>query len=377
LKRLQHGQIRPEAQKSRSDGPFGKLGKVLLASAMLVVSCHEPEPQKAESKPQIVGRYECLPQKRVGGQHIFAVELPMAYSFNLTEKDGTLFKTDALGMPHPLTRDSAGFSYEGGTRQRKIIGVGRFSEDGGLILRETYKLSGVTAVYEWKCKHCADAASKVMKAVFIRPGSAEYQFYNSFGGLGKNAATVGGGTLQSTARDLLNSGVTDIFIGFKTDFPWSATGHSGDLLFDSREGGYEDPISLSARQNGFNPISAFMNACQAAYAAAGKKVRFHAWFPVFKDEYAVRFGFQTGNANSGFVGNVLDAASHFLTGKNCDCQSNVAAEPSNPMVATYELTTLKELMAEYPLLSGINLDYIRYSLASDPCYEGGNVKKDV
>jgi hypothetical protein len=77
------------------------------------------------------------------------------------------------------------------------------------------------------------------------------------------------------------------------------------------------------------------------------------------------------------VGNALDAVSDALSGKNYDCQSNVAADPSNPHVVEHELSVLGDLLAEYPLLSGINLDYIRYSSPPDPCYRGGDVTKDV
>jgi hypothetical protein len=372
--------------------PFLKLGAALLASISLAYP-QQIAPKTATPAPVTQDnstKYTCNQLRMVGNPNLGFMNSQStggqsgpAYNVWLREtKDSILFR-DSWNVSFSAKGDGSNFRYT------KASSMGQKTWNLNFTGPKTFKLriTSATTVFptvtlETNC-HCKDArkaaaapTDKTMRGVFIRPDKALFQFYTSFGGPGKTAVTVSG-TLKSSAQDLLNSGVTDIFIGFKTDFPWSHNGHSGDFLFDSKEGGYEDSLSLFARQNGFDPINAFMNACQATYAAAGKKVRFHAWFPVFKDEYAVRFGFQTGNANSGFVGNALNAISHLLNGKNCDCQSNVAAEPSNPMVVTYELTALEELMANYPLLSGINLDYIRYMLVGDSCYAGGDVKKDV
>lgn len=371
----------PEKTRQHEDAvrnPFLKLA--LLAS--LSIAAQPATSNTTQSKPAtqaVAGRYQCSVPK-VGGNPPRNARF-LAPELVLSENNGVLAITDQTGVTTHVKRTSHGFTDNLKSGKVAVSGTGQFSADGTLRFKYINSSPRYNFTITYACKRVEPPkppapTGTTMRGVFIRPGIAANQFYNSFGGPGKSAVTVNG-TLESSAQDLLNSGVTDIFVGFKTDFPWSVAGHAGDFIFDSAEGGYEDANSLSARQNDFDPIRAFMTACQNTYAAAGKNVRFHAWFPVFKDEYAVRFGFQTGNANSDLLGDIVDDISHIASGKDYDCQSNVAAEPSNPVVTRFELTALEELMAAYPLLSGINLDYIRYSLHTDPCYAGGDVKKDI
>lgn len=376
--------------------PFLRLGTALLAPLALACPVEDGRqaPEPAPHKQSLTGTYDCVCTKTRISAYGEAGVAGSSWRFSIHENNAKFFLVDdATGMLRqfgiaaaaiPVTPDDNGFHLVSKSPAGISTITGRFSEDGSLAYTKTRAFEGGTTTFEGRCVKAG--AEKYMKAVFIRPGA---DFYHSLGaGPDLGVPRFGGGTLPSFARDLLRSGVTDVFIAFKTDYVWTSRhdhnndkkfveGHPDDLLYDSRFDANEEHSFAQARKAGFDPVGALMAACGNAYASAGKKVRFHAWFPVFVDEHAVRFAFQRGYAERGAFGNGIAAVLNFISGKGHDCQSRVAAEPSNPVVVAYELAVLNEIVAKCPSLSGINLDYIRYSFNTDPCYEGGDPTKPL
>lgn len=204
-------------------------------------------------------------------------------------------------------------------------------------------------------------ADNLIKAVFIRtcPG----QLYAEFESTGKKPVfakykkdpsklaqikTIPLGNLGAVCKDLKDSGVTDVFIPFKVDHEGKGCGNYGELLYPSAL--YPErvsPIVNAAQKRGFDPNGALMNVCGATY---GKQpLRFHAWFPVYKDKYAATI--QGVEAKKPWFG-VIDLFSPSF-------RSQIFAEPTNQAVVSYELALLQEIIDKYKVI-GINLDYIRY-----------------
>lgn len=377
--KLSHCPVRAEtstAPKKFPGSPFLKVGVVLVAS--LIISCPEPEQKKSEAAKQeqnLTGDYNCGTPRIVGGSASAPAGMPT--SLSIYEKNGNLFMTDPLrrmvGLGGiPVTKNDGGFTFE---MKRagvgKARGAGLLSGRGILTYRLTYAMGGSPVTFEWKCKKCSTQKKKEtrqkkedireMRAVFIRP--CEGKLYQHFATKTTKAATaVGGGALGSVAKDLRESGVTDIFLPFKVDDDVNGCGKYGKLLYNSTT--YDDrelAAFKTAFSNGFDPIGNLIRTCKNEYEKAGKKVRFHAWFPVFADVYAARIAKQTGYVDKGILGNTWEFVSGLWGGNKPDCVSDTFAEPSNVKVIEYELALLEEITKKYPALCGINLDYIRYS----------------
>ena len=223
------------------------------------------------------------------------------------------------------------------------------------------------------------------KAVFIRPKQGEF-FSVDWMNVDK-AALVGCTTpyecsLASVAQDLIASGITDVFIAFKTDgSAWTPSGHIGDLAYPSAL--YPDRVDSTlkkeiALQPGFDPIKNLMDALQSEYDKAGKTIHIHAWFPVFADWYAAQIAPQRGSTDivdvtwqpikvGDFTVPVIQQPTVSNFGLPKGCHSDSGADPTNPKVVELELSELDEITTKYqPYLYGINLDYIRYYFATDP-----------
>lgn len=245
------------------------------------------------------------------------------------------------------------------------------------------------------------------KGVFIRPKKGD--FFSPYWTDPTKASLVGCPSeycsLASVGQDLVASGITDVFIAFKTDgSAWTTevrgpdvrnpdgtekafgavkipTGNKGDLAYPSAlyPNNVDPSIIYELKTNpNFDPIKSLMNAIQSVYNTANKTIRFHAWFPVFADWYAAQIEPQKGSANivnwqdikiSGYALPFIKWPSlSFPT----ECWSDTGAEPTNQKVVAYELSVLQEIFNLYPSLYGINLDYIRYYFPNDaqnaPCF---------
>ncbi len=277
--------------------------------------------------------------------------------------------------------DENGFSLFSGTRDSMTDGSGRVSGSTlKLDLATTTELgSGIHSEKEsYDCAKSADSSTSTtrrtlhfqdVKGVFIRPCQGGISLYKSFGSFsGKRSTQVGGGTLQSVCSDLINSGVTDVFIAFKADDPKSAPecGKAGDLLYQSDKfGNNESNDFKTAFAAGFDPIQALMNTCRNMVHTKFP-MRFHAWVPIFQDAHAANIAGLAGRTS--FL--------WFLRKENADCTSKVFANPKNDAVRQYELDVLAEIVAKYPDIVGINLDYIRYPDLSDFQAEVGAASKE-
>lgn len=221
------------------------------------------------------------------------------------------------------------------------------------------------------------------KGVFIKPskGGSDGDFYSNFWTDANNAANVGCASeycpLASVAQDLLASGITDVFIAFKTDGIWSSGRNVGDLAYPSSKYPLNmyPPLQTALDSNSnFDPIKAFMGAIQNAYNKAKQKIHFHAWFPVFYDAHAAQIETQKGSTDLFEVNIPIIGRVGIPNWPTQTCQSNTFAEPTNPAVVEYLLSILSEIYQRYPTLYGINLDYIRYALPADDCVTNSGQK---
>ncbi len=178
-----------------------------------------------------------------------------------------------------------------------------------------------------------------------------------------NVKTIPVGTLGGVCADLKKSGVTDIFVPFKVDDQGNAPGCGayGQLLYPSV--GYHNQVSSmvkDAQDAGFDPIGSLMQVCLDVYGKTN--IKFHAWFPVFKDPYAAQFGGVTGKLKFDEIdGSGISKAMDYIAALfDPSYTSKLFADPANAKVVAYELGVLNEIMQAYPDLAGINLDYIRY-----------------
>ncbi len=247
--------------------------------------------------------------------------------------------------------------------------------------------------------------SNIVKGVFIRPcpGSfydpTMFPMQNQFGmfsfpackgpvfdpslsprrfpiDLTKLQTLVGGGTLKAACQDLMNAGVTDIFLPFKVDDQLHAPqcGAYGQLLYPSSAySGRVSPIITSAQKARFDPNGSIMSVCKQVYG--NKTIRFHAWFPVFQDPYAAQIQGVTGKLKFSLNNIPLsipgaDKLDGFLDSKgiplwDASYTSHLFADPKSSDVRNQELAILTEITSAYPGLYGINLDYIRYPQPED------------
>lgn len=193
------------------------------------------------------------------------------------------------------------------------------------------------------------------RGVFIRPCLT--QFYQSddpdtpsyvFDDNG-DILTVGG-TIQEACEDLRDSGVTDLFLSFKSDHEGKGCGDAGRLLYPSRYNTMD--------QDGFDPVGAIIDTCRSVYKNAGKTLRIHAWVAIFKDRNAAGYGGQKGH-----IGDWGNQAWGAVFGRgDPECESPIFADPANEYVVSHNLVILDEITERYgSKLYGLSLDYIRYS----------------
>jgi hypothetical protein len=249
---------------------------------------------------------------------------------------------------------------------------------GGFASRE------VTCTYVSPCGGVAKTKKpeepKYKKAVFMRPCPGELYATDAFssasGALTASGlkTTVGGGTLKSVCRDLRDSGVTDIFLPFKVDDEGNAPlcGKYGQLLYSSTK--YPRHVSslvTDANALGVDPVGSVISVCESEYGSK-RELRFHAWFPVFKDPYAAESGGVSGTVvfprdeSTDWIPRAIRAAKDIWNAIfPTKHTSHLFADPANTTVTDYELEVLGEIVSSYGSLDGINLDYIRYPDSTD------------
>ncbi len=283
----------------------------------------------------IMGGAQVLPLTKIVANSFKAVKTVPGGSFSI---EGTL---DGVKLKVTILRKSVYGGTNQGTEQCTKHGVITTEKKEGPI--------------------CKD---KLRRGVFIRP---------CVGGLFTNATfkKTKAGSIEDFCEDLKLSSITDLFIAFKSD------GHpvceeSGTLLFsntfDSTTNDKKDRLQQS-RLNGYDPIKEIVNVC------ASKRIKIHAWFPVFHDKVAIEMfgGPEKAGQKASFpeIPTVSPAAR--VVAKEYDFYSAEAADPGNQEIVNYELARLEELLRMYPKLAGVNLDYIRYSSEKTPKRETNDV----
>lgn len=379
----------PEKTRQHSNtvrNPFLKLGVALLASLTIISQPIAAETTLANPTPksQIVGKYHCKPPKVVNGilPHQPGVTLvPVAADMILSEKYGSLFMSLEGGPKIPIERTTDGFTSKIKIGQDTVSSIGRFLSNGTLKVDITRSSFYSSATITNECKSIEKPKPAQKKAVFIRPAKGD--FFSDFWTDANNAATVGCDSeycsLDSASQDLLASGVTDVFIAFKTDgSAWTTEvfntdgtvkipgGHVGDLAYPSRL--YPNNLDPSlqyvlASNSKFDPIGNLIASLQNVYAAANKTIHIHAWFPVFADWYAAQIEPQKGVYAQ--PSPIMAIFPLLLPTMITTCYSDTGAEPTNAKVVAYEFDVIGEILTKYPALYGLNLDYIRY-YSSDP-----------
>ncbi len=331
------------------------------------------------------------------------------------KSDDSYFNDKTLEFAYSNTGETSYQKYSTAFEGAQLgIETGAFPSAGPILVRSMHMLTANThRQKEGSCQAIkvdtplsgnatsvdAGIATAVTKAVFIRPQLGD--FYASYGDRkSKGTTTVGCDvppcTVDDVSQDLLASGVTDVFIAFKTDgSAWTLGSHDGDLAYASlKYPSNIDPIIRNAIEKGFDPIMVLMKSLQSAYSAVNKTINIHAWFPVFSDWYAAQIQPQTGTITSSglqlpklpIIGQVkpytLPGVGQVLEDIDPQkiCYSDTGAEPSNPQVVKYLLNLLTEIHNLYPSLYGINLDYIRYKCSKDKgvfCYTTKDAKTPV
>jgi hypothetical protein len=216
-------------------------------------------------------------------------------------------------------------------------------------------------------------ASNLVKGVFIRPCNGLFYDPSAFQPRDTDAGAVdpaklktlvGGGTLKAACQDLMNAGVTDIFLPFKVDDQESAPqcGAYGQLLYPSSaySGRVSPKVVTSAQAAGFDPIGSIMSVCSQVYGT--NLLRFHAWFPLFQDPYIAQIQGVTGKLKFGLSDNTLiqQTVDRLQMPGDVAYTSHLFADPGSSGVRNQELAILTEIVGAYPGLYGINLDYVRY-----------------
>lgn len=308
-------------------------------------------------KTPITGSYSCPMSGKLGGLPFFDKNPNPKSTLIITEIGGVVI---AENGNEKLKLHPEGSSYSTG-----LIPLGKsnarltftFNPPKMTVAHETiigsitYK-SNYSCILETSAVTTITKKDEFIKSVFIRPCPGE--LYESFNKDGKIPKTrVGGGTMGSVCKDLLDSGVTDIFMPLKSDDYGNAAGcgKDGDVLFASdTHPESENEKFREQRKLGFDPLKDLVLSCRNTYWDNGKKkVKFHGWFPVFKDMHAAAIGPLLGSQTEYWV----------FKSKSENCKSTIYADPENEEIFDYNMTLLNEAVATFAL-SGINLDYIRY-----------------
>lgn len=352
---------------------FRRLTAPLLDSIRSTLSDSKPGAKTDGKKPKtdFRGKYQCTP-KGSGDIPINFRQTSNPISI-FSDSSGQLVMHNAMFNTPIRQNGSNTFTYRAHGRTTPGASFkGRADAKGNLTLTTIFPSGGKSEFY---CARTdapsapkatpnppfaskAPPAPKFIKAVFMRP--CEGDFYSSFVAGGTKTkkqpkTNYGDGTVAYACKDLKGSGVTDVFLPFKVDDQtYSHCGKHGELLYNSQK--YHDRINpkfQAAFDSGIDPIKAIMNspACQG--------LKFHAWFPVFKDPFAII------EADSEMAGQKAEKRDWFGLRLVSTFYSHEFAEPANPKVIQYELALLQEIVDNYPL-QGINLDYIRYTDTSPP-----------
>jgi hypothetical protein len=360
-----------------------------LVESVISETAHVTGLSKSKPNKKIRGKYKCTGSRTLYFLGVESSELTFRERIRVTNKDDDSILIETLGGKSEVPRNlpikvsselksgsitavpsGDDFAYVTG------LSFGRVSLSRGILTIRGYKtLYGIAAlkcIYRCTRKNRQEEGS--ITAVFIRP--CEGQLYETFPKeKGKNPTiNIAGGTIASICRDLKDNGVKDVFLPFKVDDESKGCGCSktdqplgigeepgnvcttdgtfkdakveaGQLLYSSNL--YPERISprfKRAFEVDFDPIGALINT-----SACGG-LRFHAWFPVFKDPFAAKIARQKA---SGWIGTY-----------DGDLFDNFA-DPANAEVVAYELALLEEITKKYPVV-GINLDYIRYTDVSPP-----------
>lgn len=302
----------------------------------------------------ITGKYTCSP----AGKTVPFLGSSKAGISICKDKAGKPVMTGPLGGRIRIEQGRGGkFTYtvESSRTGHSGVGAGHLDEKGKLILverfygpRRRFNLSAFICEYKEPCP------DNLRRAVFIRP--CEGQLYKSDGFTTKRT-NVGGGTIWRVCTDLKASRVTDVFLPFKVDDEGKGCGNHGELLYDSKNyDTHENQDFAEARERGFDPIKKLIAVCRRVYKEKTRKtIRFHAWFPVFKDPRIIEDldekGIEAGQKAE-------------KSGLSCSnpppYHSDIFADPGVPEVVDYELALLQEIIENYNV-DGINLDYIRYA----------------
>lgn len=316
--------------------------------------------------------YTCSVQiVEVSGGNVTSVDTPNIASFSFNSGNGIqIFEGKSLGI-------SFVFAYNDGRKVGGVASIGgpmifEGTVNGDEIILRAIK-PGTILGYVTTCKKDQIVINnKFSKAVFIRPCARFYSDYEDVPN-GELKTKVGGGTLSLVCQDLKDSGVSDVYLPFKVDTDDSkiSCGYYGQLLYRSDK--YPEKRSEIIKDK-FDPNRAIIDVCKSIYGT--NTIRFHAWFPVFKDPYAAQIQGIKGALRWDDVQAVLDDVSTLpgaglvvpgikLSDGRALYKSNLFAEPANAQVVQYELGLLEEIVAKFPELYGINLDYIRYPEKDD------------
>ncbi|MFH1260927.1 MAG: hypothetical protein ABII39_03250 [Candidatus Micrarchaeota archaeon] len=199
-------------------------------------------------------------------------------------------------------------------------------------------------------KTLKEMRNKQRKGVFIRP--CKGQFYKSDLSTNAPVIVVGNRSIAAACKDLRDSGVTDIFVGFRVDDEKQCADPAGYPLYSSEQ---NNPNTT------FDPVGAIINTCRVVYKRGRKTLKVHAWVPIFQDREAAKI-----EGQKGYIGGWGEQAWNGIRGVfgrvEPDCESIVFAEPTNERVVQHELKVLDEITRRYgSRLYGISLDYIRYN----------------
>lgn len=346
---------------------------LVLGSALLCASIAFGQGRELHEKEKAGSRATTTASTVYGNYSCPGMSFSVKTNGTLTYND---ISTSIMGgaQVFPLTK-IAGNSFKAG----KTVPGGSFSIEGILdgaklnvtIIRKS-AYSGVSRGKERCIKHGVVAQEKkepvckdkLRRGVFVRPCA---------GGLFTNTTfkKTKAGSVEDFCEDLRLSSITDLFIAFKSD-GHLACGKPGTLLFnnifDSTANDKKNKLQQS-RLEGFDPVKEIVDTCTS------KRIKVHAWFPVFHDKVAIEMfgGSEKAGQKASFpeIPNVSPIAR--VVAKKYDFYSTEAADPANQEIVNYELARLEELLRAYPKLAGVNLDYIRYSSEKTPKEKTGDV----
>ncbi len=313
-----------------------------LATGFLGTLAAVPVHAEAQEKPvvDVTGNYSC----NLSSNTLIPM-LSSSFSVSICTTDGKTSISFQNGPTFPVTQTGgSNFSFKPSASQTSsnlASGTGYLTDDEKLVLTQEFRrqtLLGSTITLS--CKYKTPCKDNLVRAVFIRP--CEGDLFDT-DGFTTGKTKVGGGTIESVCEDLKASGVTDVFLPFKVDDEVNShCGKQGELLYPSEK--YPANVEPKLKASGFDPIRKIMGGCGKVYGKA--KIRFHAWFPVFKDRVAAQIAGLPGQK----PGWAFWAS---------DSESKLIADPTSSKVTVYQLQLLAELTQMYGVV-GINLDYIRY-----------------